>query len=92
MSKLSPRMLLLAALVLILVVGAFTTYRAVSANSGRNSMGMYVLSGGLVNQLKPQQPEGGTTDQNQVAPFPGSSGEGGHGGCESENNINPSDL
>ncbi len=90
MSKLSPRMLLLAALVLILIAGAFTTYKVASANSGDKSVGTYVLTGGLVNQLKPQQTTGET--QNQVSPFPGSSGEGGHGGCESENKINPSDL
>lgn len=92
MSKLSPRMLLLAALVLILIAGAFTTYKVASANSDDKSVGTYVLTGGLVNQLKPQQTTGETQDQNQVAPFPGSSGESGHGGCESENNINPSDL
>lgn len=91
MPKLSARIFLFAALVLILIAGAFTTYKVVSANSGGKSMGMYVLSGGLVNQLKPQQSSSETKDQNQVVPFPGG-GENGHGGCESENNINPSDL
>jgi hypothetical protein len=91
MSKLSTRIVLSVVLGLLLIAGVLMTYRVASANIGGKSMGMYVLSGGLVNQLQSQSPSE-TNDQNQVVPFPGSSGEGGQGGCESEKNINPSDL
>ena len=55
-------------------------------------MGMYVLSGVLVNQLQPQTAsEAQEEAQPQIAPYPGNKGEG-QGGCESENYNDPSDL
>lgn len=92
MSKLSTRIVLSAVLSLILIAGVFMTYRIASANTAGKSMGMYVLSGGLVNQLQPQSSsESQEGDKPQLDAFPGEKGEG-HGGCESENYNDPSDL
>ena len=92
MSKLSTRIVLSAVLSLILIAGVFMTYRIASANASGKSMGMYVLSGGLVNQLQPQSSsEAQEETQPLVDPFLNEKGEG-HGGCESENYNNPSDL
>ncbi|MFM8367172.1 MAG: hypothetical protein ACKOBD_00245 [Chloroflexota bacterium] len=92
MSKLSTRVILAVLLSMGVVVGVFMTVNAASSRVEGKSMGMYVLSGGLVNQLQSQSAsEAQEEAQPQIAPYPGNKGEG-QGGCESEKYNDPSDL
>ena len=92
MSKLSTRIILSALIGLSIVVAVFVSVKAASTNVAGKSLGMYVLSGGLVNQLQSQS---ASEAQEQAPPQElapsGKEGEG-HGGCESENYIDPNDL
>lgn len=90
MSKLTIRVILSVLVSLGIILGVFMSVNAASANANGKSMGMYVLSGGLVNQLQPQTSSEQTQPQD-VAPYSGDKGEG-HGGCESEKYNDPSDL
>lgn len=92
MSKLSTRLVLSALISLGIVIAVFVSVKAASANLGERSLGMYVLGGGLVNQLQVQSAS--DEAQNQTPPQGiDPSGEGGDGhGCESEKYVDPNDL
>lgn len=92
MSKLTTRVILSVLISLGIIIGVFMSVKAASASPGGKSMGMYVLSGGLVNQLQPQtSSEAQQQSQPQLDPYSGDKGNG-HGGCDSENYNDPSDL
>ena len=92
MSKLTTRLVLSALISLGIVIAVFASVKAASANVGGRSLGMYVLGGGLVNQLQVQSAS--DEMQNQTPPQElAPSGEEGDGhGCESEKYVDPNDL
>lgn len=92
MSRLLIRVILTVLIFVGILAAVFFSVRAVSANVQQGSMGMYVLSGNMVNPLQPQSaPDAQDQAPPQLQPFPSDKGEG-HGGCESENYIDPNDL
>lgn len=92
MSRLLIRVVLTVLVFAGILAAVFFGVRAVSASVQNDSLGMYVLSGNLVNPFQPQSaPDAQEQAPPQLQPFPSDKGEG-HGGCESENYIDPNDL
>lgn len=92
MSRLLTRVIITVLILTGILAAVLFSVRAVSANAQRESLGMYVLSGNLVNPLRPPSaPDAQEQAPPQLQPFPGGEGEG-HGGCESENYVDPNDL
>lgn len=85
MFRIAIRIILVAALALVVIAGTYMSVKALSASSGGDSAGMYMLGGSLSNPFKDQ-----STDEAapQLEPYKDPGG-GGHD-CESEGNS--SDL
>lgn len=93
MSKLTTRLILSALISLGVIIAVFASVKAASADLGGRSLGMYVLGGGLVNQLQVQSASDEAQNQTPSQKLAPSGEEGdGHGGCESENYVDPNDL
>jgi hypothetical protein len=91
-SRLTIRIVLITLIGVAIVFGVFMTVQA-AASSGGNSLGMYVLGGGLVNPLhsQPAAVEASGEIQSQgVSSYSGEK-EGGHG-CDSEAYEDPNDY
>lgn len=54
MSRMTVRILLIAAIGFVIIAGTFATVQALSAVSVRESKGMYVLGGSLAHPFKEQ--------------------------------------
>jgi len=85
MSKLT-RIALALVISLVIVAGAYFSVQALSAVARQESLGMYMLSGSLVNPLQSKTSE--ESSKPQLEAYPDSSGEGHE--CESE--ADSSDL
>ncbi len=90
MSRLMTRTILTVLICLGILAAVFVSVRAASLSAEKESLGMYVLSGGFVNPLVEQSAPEPAAPQSQPKMYPGGEG-GGHGGCESEY-IDPNDL
>lgn len=89
MSRSTIRVFLTVLISIGVLAAVFMSVQAVSAANAQNdSLGMYVLSGGLVNPLEAKA----ESQAPQAMPHAYPKGEGGgHGGCESKY-IDPNDL
>lgn len=87
MSRITTRIALTVLIGLVILAAVFVSVRAVSASPQKASLGMYVLSGGLVNPLVERADPELAAPQSQPKAYP--HGEGGGHGCESESYINP---
>ena len=85
MSRIAIRILIVAALALVIIAGTYMSVKALSSATGQNSLGMYMLGGSLSNPFSDQSVEEAAQ---QLEPYKDPGG-GGHD-CESEGNS--SDL
>jgi hypothetical protein len=92
MFKLTTRLVLSVLISLGIIIAVFVSVKAASANLGERSLGMYVLGGGLVNQLQVQSASDEAQKQTPLQEFAPSGEEGDGHGCESENYVDPNDL
>ncbi|MBI2330817.1 MAG: hypothetical protein HYU84_01330 [Chloroflexi bacterium] len=92
MSKLTTRVVLAVLISLGIILGVFMSVQAAGLIPSGKSVGMYVLSGGLVNPLQSQSSSEmqGEAQPQSVDPYSGDKGDG-HG-CDSEDYVDPSDL
>lgn len=88
MSKLTTRVILSVLISLGIIAGVYMSVQAAALTPNGRSVGMYVLSGGLVNPLQSQSSS--EKQSEGIEPYSGDKGEG-HG-CESENYVDPNDL
>ena len=88
MSRLATRVVLTVLISVVILAAVFMSVKAVSASAGKGSLGMYMLSGGLVNPLQQQSVQKQTAPQPELKTYSDYEG-GGHGGCESEGRVNP---
>ena len=86
----SARVVLTVLVSLGIIAAVFMSVQVVSASFQKESLGMYLLNGGLVNPLEEKMAPEQAAPQVLPETYPKGEG-GGHGGCESEY-IDPNDL
>ncbi len=79
MSRIAIRIVLVAALALVIIAGTYMSVKALSAASGGDSVGMYMLSGNLSNPFADQSKD---KQAPQLEPYQ-DPGDGGHD-CDSK--------
>ncbi|MBK9780381.1 MAG: hypothetical protein IPP55_10080 [Anaerolineales bacterium] len=84
MSRLAIRLTLAVLVSVVVIAGVFMSASSVLADRHKNSLGIYVLSGNLVNPLKPQTLTEQAAPQPQFENIPNE-----YRHCESEVGINP---
>ncbi len=84
MSRLAIRVTFAVLVSVVVIAGVFMSASSVLADRQKNSLGMYVLSGNLVNPLKPQTLTEQAAPQPQFENIPNE-----YRHCESEVGINP---